>query len=119
LPGLAPLGDLSENAEYHSAKERQSFVDARLSQLKSRMRDLAMVDFSKIPHDKVGLGSQVVVLDVNKDLEVTYKLVTSEEADATNGKISTTSPIGRGLIGKVVGDTVKSQFRGELRNSRS
>jgi transcription elongation factor GreA len=106
------LGDLSENAEYHSAKERQSFVDARLSQLKSRMRDLAMVDFSKIPHDKVGLGSQVVVLDVNKDLEVTYKLVTSEEADATNGKISTTSPIGRGLIGKVVGDTVKIAIPG-------
>jgi transcription elongation factor GreA len=110
--GDCALGDLSENAEYHSAKERQSFVDARLSQLKSRMRDLAMVDFSKIPHDKVGLGSQVVVLDVNKDLEVTYKLVTSEEADATNGKISTTSPIGRGLIGKVVGDTVKIAIPG-------
>ena len=101
------LGDLSENAEYHSAKERQSFVDARLSQLKSRMRELSMVDFSKIPHDKVGLGSQVVVLDTKKDEEVTYKLVTSEEADANSGKISTTSPIGRGLIGKVVGDTVR------------
>ncbi len=101
------LGDLSENAEYHSAKERQSFVDARLSQVKGRMRDLMMVDFSKIPHDRVGLGSEVVVFDVKKDEEVRYKLVTSEEADAGNGMISTTSPIGRGLIGKVVGDTVR------------
>ena len=101
------LGDLSENAEYHAAKERQSYVDARLSQLKSRMRELSMVDFSKIPHDKVGLGSMVTVLDLKKDEEVSYKLVTSEEADAHNGMISTTSPIGRGLIGKVVGDTVR------------
>ena len=65
------------------------------------------VDFSKIPHDKVGLGSEVVVLDIKKDEEVSYKLVTSEDADANNGKISTTSPIGRGLIGKKVGDTVR------------
>ncbi len=101
------LGDLSENAEYHAAKERQSYVDARLSQLKSRMRELSMVDFSKIPHDKVGLGSMVTVLDLKKDEEISYKLVTSEEADAGNGMISTTSPIGRGLIGKVVGDTVR------------
>lgn len=101
------LGDLSENAEYHSAKERQSFVDARLGQLKTRMRELSMVDFSKIPHDRVGLGSLVVVLDVKKDEEITYKLVTSEEADANHGRISTTSPIGRGLIGKEVGDSVR------------
>lgn len=101
------LGDLSENAEYHAAKERQSYVDARLSQLKSRMRELSMVDFSKIPHDKVGLGSMVTVLDLKKDEEISYKLVTSEEADAHHGRISTTSPIGRGLIGKVVGDTVR------------
>lgn len=101
------LGDLSENAEYHSAKERQSFVDARLGQLKTRMRELSMVDFSKIPRDRVGLGSEVVVLDMKKDEEIRYKLVTSEEADANNGRISTTSPIGRGLIGKEVGDTVR------------
>ena len=109
------LGDLSENAEYHSAKERQSFVDARLGQLKGRMRDLMMVDFSKIPHDKVGLGSEVTVLDINKDEEIAYKLVTSEEADANNGKISTTSPIGRGLIGKAVGDTVRIVIPGGAR----
>ena len=66
-----------------------------------------MVDFSKIPHNKVGLGSTVVVLDVKRDEEVTYYLVTSEEADAANGRVSTTSPIGRALLNKEVGDEVK------------
>ena len=69
-----------------------------------------MIDMSKIPRDRVGLGSQVVVLDLNKDEEQTYNLVTSEEADVANGKISTSSPIGRGLLGKRVGDTVKIQI---------
>ena len=100
-------GDLSENAEYHAAKDRQGFVNARLNQLKKRLAEISMVDFSKIPHDKVGLGSTVVVLDVKRDEEITYNLVTSEEADAANGKISTTSPIGRALLGKEVGDTAR------------
>ena len=100
-------GDLSENAEYHAAKERQGFVNARLNQLKRRLADISMIDFSKIPHDKVGLGSTVVVLDAKRDEEITYYLVTSEEADAANGRISTTSPIGRALLGKEEGDVVK------------
>jgi transcription elongation factor GreA len=100
-------GDLSENAEYHAAKERQAFVNAKLGHLQARLREFSMIDFSKIPRDRVGLGSQVVVLDLNKDEEYTYNLVTSEEADVANGKISTSSPIGRGLLGKRVGDTVK------------
>jgi len=100
-------GDLSENAEYHAAKERQAFVNARLGHLQSRLREFSMIDFSKIPRDRVGLGSQVVVLDFKKDEELTYNLVTSEEADVANGKISTSSPIGKGLLGKRVGDTVK------------
>ena len=100
-------GDLSENAEYHAAKERQAFVNAKLGHLQARLREFSMIDFSKIPRDRVGLGSQVVVLDLNKDEEFTYNLVTSEEADVANGKISTSSPIGRGLLGKRVGDTVK------------
>ena len=108
-------GDLSENAEYHAAKERQGFVNARLNQLKQRMAEMSMVDFSKIPHDRVGLGSRVVLLDVKKDEEITYNLVTSEEADAGNGRISTNSPIGRGLLGKEVGDVVKIQIPGGLR----
>jgi transcription elongation factor GreA len=108
-------GDLSENAEYHAAKDRQGFVNARLNQLKKRMAEMSMVDFSKIPHDKVGLGSTVVVLDVKRDEEVTYNLVTSEEADAANGKVSTTSPIGRSMLGKEVGDVVKVQSPGGVK----
>src|SRR5215472_3225702 len=108
-------GDLSENAEYHAAKDRQGFVNARLHQLKKRVAEMAMIDFSKIPHGKVGLGSTVVVLDSKRDEEVTYNLVTSEEADAANGKISTTSPIGRALLGKEVGDTAKVQSPGGVK----
>jgi len=105
-------GDLSENAEYHAAKERQGFVNARLGQLQKRLSELSMIDMTKIPHDKVGLGSRVVVLDMKKDEQFTYYLVTSEEADAPTGKISTGSPIGRSLLGKEVGDTVKLQAPG-------
>ena len=109
-------GDLSENAEYHAAKERQGMVNARLNQLVRRLAEMSMVDFSKIPMDRVGLGSQVVVLDTKKDEELTYTLVTSEEADAASGRISANSPIGRGLIGKEVGDTVKIQIPGGSRD---
>lgn len=109
-------GDLSENAEYHAAKERQAYVNARLGHLQGRLRDFSMIDFSKIPRDRVGLGSHVVVLDLNKEEEQSYDLVTTEEADAANGKISTSSPIGRGLLGKRVGDTVKIQIPGGMRD---
>jgi transcription elongation factor GreA len=98
------MGDLSENAEYHMAKQRQTFVDARLGQLKRRMAELSLVNLSNIPHDKVGYGSTVVVFDSTKDEEIVYRLVTSEESDVTKGLISTTSPIGRGLVGMRVGD---------------
>ncbi|WP_180538131.1 GreA/GreB family elongation factor [Nevskia soli] len=100
-------GDLSENAEYHAAKERQGLVNARLNKLRQRVAELAMIDFTKIPHGKAGLGSEVTVLDTGKDEEVTYNLVMSEDADAGKNMISTTSPIGRALLGKTVGDTVK------------
>ena len=100
----AALGDLSENAEYHMAKQRQEFVNARLGQLKKRMAELSLVNLANIPHDKVAFGSTVTVFDTSKDTEIEYKLVTSEESDVTNGLISTTSPIGRALIGKQVGD---------------
>jgi len=99
------LGDLSENAEYHMAKQRQEFVNARLGQMKKRMAELSLVNMANIPHDKVGFGSTVVVFDTTKNEELTYKLVTSEEFDVEKGLISTTSPIGRALIGKEVGDT--------------
>ncbi|HLH40686.1 MAG TPA: transcription elongation factor GreA [Bryobacteraceae bacterium] len=108
-------GDLSENAEYHAAKERQAYVNARLGQLYGRMRDLSMIDMSKIPHDRVGLGSTVTVLDVDKDEKIRYKLVTSEDVDVAKGMISTSSPIGRGLLNKRVGDSVKIQIPGGVR----
>jgi transcription elongation factor GreA len=98
------LGDLSENAEYHMAKQRQVFVNARLGQLKKRMGELAMVNLVNIPNDKVGFGSRVTVFDASKDEEIQYQLVTSEESDVAKGLISTTSPIGRALLGKQVGD---------------
>jgi transcription elongation factor GreA len=100
------LGDLSENAEYHMAKQRQVFVNARLGQLKKRMGELAMVNLANIPTDRVGFGSRINVFDASKDEEIVYKLVTSEESDVSKGLISTTSPIGRSLLGKRVGDTV-------------
>jgi transcription elongation factor GreA len=100
-------GDLSENAEYHAAKERQGFVNARLGQLKKRMGEVAMIDVTKIPRDRVGLGSHVVVLDSLKEEEISYRLVTSEDANVAEGRISTSSPIGKSLLGKEVGDTVK------------
>jgi transcription elongation factor GreA len=99
------LGDLSENAEYHMAKQRQEFVKARLRQLGKRLADLSLINFNNIPKDKVGLGSTVKVYDNDKDEEIEYKLVTSEESDVGAGKISTTSPIGRALLNKKVGDT--------------
>jgi transcription elongation factor GreA len=98
------MGDLSENAEYHMAKQRQHFVDARLGQLKRRMAELSLVNLTNIPRDKTGFGSTVVVFDSTKDEEIVYRLVTSEESDVSKGLISTTSPIGRGLVGKRVGD---------------
>ncbi|HEV2199865.1 MAG TPA: transcription elongation factor GreA [Bryobacteraceae bacterium] len=108
-------GDLSENAEYHAAKERQAYVNARLGQLNGRLRELSMIDMSTIPHDRVGLGSTVVVLDVDKDERIRYKLVTSEDVDVSKGMISTASPIGRGLVGKKVGDAVRIQVPGGAR----
>ena len=100
----AALGDLSENAEYHMAKQRQEFVKARVRQLGKRLADLSMVNMNNIPHDKVGLGSTIKVYDNTKNEEMEYKLVTSEESDVATGKISTTSPIGRALLNKKVGD---------------
>ena len=105
LKKAVAMGDLSENAEYHMAKQRQEFVRARLGQLKKRMGDLSMINLANIPKDKAGLGSTVVVYDSTKETEIEYKLVTSEESDVTKGYISTTSPIGRALMGKKVGDT--------------
>jgi transcription elongation factor GreA len=106
LKKAVAMGDLSENAEYHMAKQRQEFVRARLGQLKKRMADLSLVNMNNIPRDKAALGSTLKVYDSTKEEELEYKLVTSEETDVSQGLISTTSPIGRALMGKKVGDTV-------------
>src|ERR1041384_7263316 len=107
LKTAAALGDLSENADYQAARERQDFVRVRLGQLKQRLAGFSMINFDKISRDRLLLGSKVVVLDVDKNEEVTYKLVTSEDADAPKGLISTTSPIGRSFLNKREGDTVE------------
>lgn len=101
------LGDLSENAEFHMAKQRQDYVGARLIQLKQRLASLSLINMNNIPKDRIAFGSTVVLYDVDRDAQVEYRLVTSEEADVSKGLISTTSPIGRGLMGKKVGDSVK------------
>ena len=105
LKKAVAMGDLSENAEYHMAKQRQEFVKARLRQLGRRLADMSLINMNNIPKDKVGLGSTVKVFDTTKNAEVQYELVTSEESDVAAGKISTTSPIGRALLNKKVGDT--------------
>ncbi len=109
-------GDLSENAEYDAAKERQVYVNARLGQLKKRLADLSMVNFDNIPQGKVSFGSQVTLYDLEKEDEVVYKLVMSEEADVSKGLISTSSPIGRALMGKEEGDEVNVETPGGLKN---
>jgi len=106
------LGDLSENAEYAAAKERQDLVNALIARKRKRLAELSMVDFTKISRDAVGLGSTVKVYDLGSDREINYTLVASEEADAPNGKISTTSPIGRALMGKKDGDVVEVRTPG-------
>jgi transcription elongation factor GreA len=84
-------------------------VRARLAQLTKRLSDIALVNFNNIPRDRVAFGSTVLLYDVNKGTEIEYKIVASEETDVAKGRISTSSPIGRGLIGKQVGDAVTVQ----------
>ncbi len=101
------MGDLRENAEYQTAKERQSYVQAELGQLRGRLAKLSLVNLNKIPHGKVSYGSTVVLMDLESGEESTYRLVTSEETDVTNGLISTSSPIGKSLMGHEEGDEVE------------
>ena len=100
-------GDLRENAEYHAALARQQFVQARIQQLRQRLSEISSIDLSKIPRDRVAYGSTVLLLDAERDEEVTYRLVTPEESDPNAGLISTTSPVGRSLMGREEGDEVR------------
>jgi len=110
------FGDLSENAEYKAAKERQSMVQARISLLHQRMMEVDSIDISKIPTDSAAYGSTVVLYDLEKEEKITYKLVTSEESAPEKGLISTVSPIGQALMGKEEGDEVKVKTPNGWRN---
>jgi transcription elongation factor GreA len=108
------LGDLRENAEYHAAKERQRLVEARISMLTKRASELALMNVERIPKDRAGFGSTLHVVDGNGD-KLVFQLVMPEDADAAKGLISTTSPIGRALINKEPGDSVKVATPGGTR----
>ena len=99
------LGDLRENAEYAAAKERQRLVEARISMLKKRVSEIALLNVDKIPKDRAGFGSTIHAVE-NGEKQV-FQLVMPEDADATKGMISTTSPVGRAFLNKEEGDTVK------------
>jgi transcription elongation factor GreA len=106
LKKAVAMGDLSENAEYEAARNRQDYVRARIANLRKRLADLSMIDVSRLPHDRAAYGSTLVLYDLDSSEEVTYKLVMAEDSDFNQNKISTTSPIGRGLMGKREGDEV-------------
>ena len=107
-------GDLSENAEYQAAKERQRYLQARIGMLKKRVAEISLMNLEKIPKDRIAFGSTVHVKEDGNGV-FTYQLVMPEDADAAKGLISTTSPIGRALMGKEVGDEVKVPTPGGLR----
>lgn len=108
-------GDLRENAEYHAALSRQQFVKARIRDLRQRISEIASIDVTKVPHDRAAYGSTLHLYDPERDEEVTYRLVTPEESDPANGLISTTSPIGRSLMGREEGDEVRVTTPGGAR----
>ncbi len=100
------LGDLRENSEYKAALERQQFVQARLGQLRQRLSKLSQIDITQIPPDKVGLGSEVVVEDEKTGTRETYSLVFGDSVEFEEGHVSMSSPIGKALVGRTVGESV-------------
>jgi transcription elongation factor GreA len=111
LAAAAAHGDLSENAEYEAAKHRQDFVRSRIAQLEGRIRELSMYTVASIPQGVVGYGSRVKLVDADGDDDAVmdYEIVFPEEVDAARGQISLSSPIGRALVSKTVGDEVEVQ----------
>ena len=110
------FGDLRENSEYRAALDRQNVVKARIVELRQRISEIASIDLSKIPRDRAGYGSTLVLYDAEKDEEVTYRLVTPEESDPQQGLISTTSPVGKSLMGKEEGDEIVVRTPAGARN---
>lgn len=103
------FGDLSENAEYHAAKERQAFLEKKIAELQTKLTNSEIVDESQIPKDKAYLGATVKLKDQKDGKEIQYKLVSTDEADFAENKISTESPIGKALLGKSVSEVVEIQ----------
>lgn len=100
------FGDLRENSEYRAALDRQNMVKARIVELRQRISEIASIDINRVPRDKASYGSTLILFDSERDEEVTYRLVTPEESDPQQGLISTTSPVGKSLMGKIEGDEV-------------
>jgi len=100
------LGDLSENAEYQAAKERQSYVHARVGMIRKRMAEISLMNLDRLPTDRAAFGSTVKLREDGNETLVTYQLVMPEDADATRGLISTSSPIGKAIVGKQAGDEI-------------
>lgn len=110
------LGDLRENSEYKAALERQQFVQARLGQLRQRLSKLSSIDPAQIPADRVGLGSRVVVEDQKTNARETYHLVFGDALEFEDGHVTMSSPIGRALLGKEVGDLVQLRLPTSIRS---
>lgn len=108
-------GDLSENAEYHAAKEKQSFIEGRIVELEDKLSRADVIDLNKIKGSKVVFGATVTIVDVDTEKESTYQIVGEDEADISKGKVSNTSPIARALIGKAVGDEAEVAAPGGAR----
>ena len=107
LQRAAALGDLRENGEYESARNRQDYLRLRIASLRKRLADLSMLDLDRLPRDRAAYGSTVGLYDLDREEEITYSIVMSEDADADKGLISTTSPIGKALINREVGDEIE------------
>ncbi|MCB1050919.1 MAG: transcription elongation factor GreA [Acidobacteria bacterium] len=112
----ASLGDLSENAEYESALERQRLLQTQLRSLKNRIAEIAVIDTERLPRDKVAYGAQVNLLDLDEDKEIVYRIVLPEDADIKLGRISMASPIGKSLLGHSVGDEIRVNVPSGFKN---
>ena len=108
-------GDLSENAEYHAAKERQGMIEGRIKELKDKIARAEVIDCTKVNCSRAVFGTVVTLLDMESDEEITYQLLGPEESDVKKGSISVLSPLGKSLLGKCVGDEVKAKTPGGLR----
>ena len=108
-------GDLSENAEYHAAKEKQSFIEGRVAELEDKLARAEVIDVSKLKGEKIVFGATVTLIDADTEKEVTYRIVGEDEAAISKGKVSVGSPIARALIGKSVGDEAEVAAPGGAR----